>query len=59
VEDVSDGQWCSDESSAEDDSWYYLDDGTVSQTYWNFVANHGNRIMKKYLPCLGEKSVPN
>ncbi|CAN9241551.1 unnamed protein product, partial [Alternaria alternata] len=50
VENVSEGQSYSDESSAEEDSWYYSDDGTVSQAYWNFVANHGNRTMKNYLP---------
>ena len=29
-----------------DDSWYYLDDGKVSQAYWDFVAKHGGHHVK-------------
>ena len=35
-------------SEANDDSWYYSDDGKVSQAYWDFVAKHGR--IKNYLP---------
>jgi hypothetical protein len=40
----------SDSSDENDDSWYYSDDGSVSQAYWDFVAKHGARKMKNYLP---------
>ena len=40
----------SEQSDIEDDSWYYSDDGKISRTYWDFVAKHGNRRMKNYLP---------
>jgi hypothetical protein len=32
------------------DSWYYSDNGKVSQTYWDFVAKYGIRMKKQYLP---------
>lgn len=40
----------SDVSSEEDDSWYYSDDGSVSQAYWDFVTKHGTKKKKTYLP---------
>lgn len=39
-----------DASDTEDDNWYYSDDGSASTEYRNFVAKHGNRLMKNYLP---------
>ena len=54
TQDVEDGQPFSEEQDTTDDSWYYSDDGTVSQTYWNFVAKHGRqdygKQKRKYLP---------
>ncbi|OQE54307.1 hypothetical protein PENNAL_c0452G03678, partial [Penicillium nalgiovense] len=31
----------SDLSELNDDSWYYSEDGKISQAYWQFVAKHG------------------
>ena len=39
-----------DSSDSNDDSWYYSDDGSVSQAYWHFVAKHGGNHMKTFLP---------
>jgi hypothetical protein len=40
----------SEEPDTEDDSWYYSDDGKVSQTYWDFAAKQGRPDVKNYLP---------
>ncbi|KFZ24291.1 hypothetical protein V502_01231 [Pseudogymnoascus sp. VKM F-4520 (FW-2644)] len=50
VDNVDKGQSSSEDSDIADESWYYSDDGSVSQAYWNFVAKHGARTMKNYLP---------
>ncbi|OQE72615.1 hypothetical protein PENNAL_c0095G08558 [Penicillium nalgiovense] len=36
----------SDLSDSNDDSWYYSEDGKISQAYWQFVAKHGGGHMK-------------
>ncbi|KAK4067059.1 hypothetical protein Purlil1_13929 [Purpureocillium lilacinum] len=37
-------------SNTDDDAWYYSDGGKVSQAYWDFVAKHGKKTAKNYLP---------
>ena len=39
----------SESSTTDSDSWYYSDDGKISQHYWNFTAKHG-RHKARYLP---------
>ena len=38
----------SDISDINDDSWYYSDDGKVSQAYLEFVSKYGNRQARTY-----------
>ena len=40
----------SEASDANKDSWYYSDDGNISRPYWDFVAEHGAKHMKNYMP---------
>lgn len=40
----------SDISDSNDDSWYYSEDGKISQAYRQFVAKHGGNHMKTFLP---------
>jgi hypothetical protein len=40
----------SDLSDSNADSWYYSEDGKISQGYWQFVAKHGGNHMKNFLP---------
>ena len=40
----------SDISDSNDDSWYYSEDGAVSQAYWRFITKHGGNHMKTFLP---------
>ena len=41
-------------SDDDTDSWYYSDDGKISQAYWHFAAKHGQRATKTYLPDDGK-----
>lgn len=56
AKDVEQNNQSSEETNTEDDSWYYSDDGTISQTYQDFVVRHGQRgknhrdMIKNYLP---------
>ena len=40
----------SDLSESNDDSWYYSEDGEISQAYWQLVTKHGGNHMKTFLP---------
>ena len=40
----------SEKSDSTGDSWYYSDNGEVSQAYRDFVLKHGRARMKTYLP---------
>lgn len=48
LENVKESHTSSGDSDADDDSWYYSDDGSVSHTYWDYVAKHGTIKMKNY-----------
>ena len=44
------GDFSTDVSEDNDDSWYYSEDGKVSQTYWDFATRHSQHTTKTYFP---------
>ena len=48
-DDLANDQSSSEESDPTSDSWYYTD-GKISQEYLDFVAKHGQRTTRTYLP---------
>lgn len=49
IDNLANDQSSSEESDLTSDSWYYSD-GKVSQEYLDFVAKHGQRTTRTYLP---------